>query len=228
MIVVENVIYNGASVSFAAEGVGIHGLLFGNESVKCAWMVLLSGQDEPESGDVLLCRKETREPVITQKRYVGYVPRELALYEDMTVLELLDFIGEAKGVTPDTRAKQIKEAMALTGLAAMASRLVGALTKQNRRRVMFAQALLGNPSVILCDEPFADADREQRRDVEALLRLLGRYKPVVLGSLGTEILPLCTDVTVLVEDGVRFSGAADTLSRDILADLDFDDKGGEQ
>ena len=213
MIVVENVIYNGTPISFVAEGVGIHGLLFEKEEGKRVWMALLSGQDEPESGEVLLRRKDTVASVISQKRYIGYVPSRLTLYEDMTVQELLDFIGEAKGITPDKRIRQIKEAMDLTGIADVANRLIGSLSAPKCRRVAFAQALLGNPSVILYDEPFADADREQKRALGELLRLLGRHKPIVIGSLDTEILSLCTDATVILEDGIRFSGdAAELLS----------------
>jgi ABC-2 type transport system ATP-binding protein len=211
MIVVKNVIYHGTPVSFTVEGVGIHALLFGDKEDKSMWMALLSGQDEPEAGEVSLFRKDTEASLISQKRHIGYVPSALAVYGDMTVREFLDFIGEAKGVAPDKRIKQIKEAMELTGIADVANRLLGSLSSQKCRRVAFAQAVLGNPSVILCDEPFADADREQQRVIGELLRLLGRHKPIVLGSLDTEILSLCTSATVLFEDGIRFAGDAAAL-----------------
>lgn len=211
MIVIKNVMQNGVPVSLSIEGVGVHGLLFESKAAKTAWLSLLAGVSEPEEGEVLLYRKDCEAPAISQKRYIGYVPEVLPLYEDMTVLELLNFIGTAKGVAPDRCARQIKEALELMGLTNLSHRLIASLSVQNRRRVAFAQAVLGNPSVIICDDPFAGANAEQKRDLEALLRMLGRHKPIVVGSTTADILPLCTDVTVLDADGVRFSDAADAL-----------------
>lgn len=213
MLLIEHVTQNGVSASFSLEGVGVHGLLFENAALKRAWMALLAGEDEPEKGAVLLCRKSETAPAVRQKRYIGYVPQALPLYEDMTPLEILDFIGEAYGIAPEKRARQSKEAMELTGISSVSGRLVSSLSTEKRRRVAFAQALLGNPTVIVCDEPFVGADAAEKREIGSLLETLGHHKPIVLGSLSADILPLCADARVLGKGGLRYEGeAADLLS----------------
>ena len=207
MIVVENVTRNGAPLSLTLQGVGLHGLLFTDATDKSEWLDLLAGCDTPREGQILLQRKDTSLPIHTQKKHVGYVPANLPLYEDMTVIEFLSFVGEAKGVAPDKREKQIKEAIDLMGLQKSASRLIASLSAANRRRVVFAQALLGNPTVILVDDPLADANADERRDMEALLEMLGRHKPIIIGSLSADLLSLCGDVTVIGQNDEDESSA---------------------
>lgn len=208
MIVVENVTRSGAPFFLTLEGVGLHGLLFADATDKSAWMDLLAGCVVPREGQILLQRKETLLPIHTQKKHVGYVPAKLPLYEDMTVTEFLSFIGEAKGVSPDKCEKQIKEAIDLLGLQKSASRLIASLSGTSCRRVAFAQALLGNPSVILVDDPFADVNAEERRDMEALLEMLGRHKPIILGALSADHLSLCGDVTVIAQNNEGVSSVS--------------------
>lgn len=203
MIIIENLIHNGEAVTLSIGGVGLHGLLFDDRETKSRWLNLLAGCDVPVEGSVLLERKALRRPTAEQKKFIGYVPASVALYEDMTVLELLDFMGEAKGVDPDKRAKQIKEAVELMGLGSVSNRLIGTLSAAHRRRIVFAQAVLGNPTVIVVDEPYLDSNAEERRDVEALLEMLGRHKPIVLGSTERDDLSACSDVTAIGMGGVR-------------------------
>lgn len=201
MIVIENLKHNGVPVSMTVEGACVHGLLFENKDTKKLWMDLLSGCDTPEEGEVLLERKGILHPTADLKKFIGYVPASLSLYEDMTVLETLEFFGEAKGVSSEKREKQIKEAIELMGLQSVLNRLIANLSAPNRRRVIMAQAVLGNPSLIIMDEPFFDADAEQKRDIEALLEMLGRHKPIIIGDACAENLSICQDVVVITENG---------------------------
>lgn len=212
MIVIENMAQGGTPVTFSIEGNGIHGLLFADNEAKTQWLAMLSGCAEPETGAIFFEKKEERVPVIRQRARIGYVPSALSLYEDMTVLELLDFVAAAKGVSPDKRARQIKEVLDLMGQSALSHRLIASLSAQNRLRLTFAQAVLGNPHYIVCDDPFGCADNaEQKRDIEGMLSMLGRYKPIVIGSTAAEILPLCHDVTVIAQEGIRYAGEASIL-----------------
>ena len=211
MIVIENIAQDSAPVTFTIDGVGLHGLLFEDCAVKTRWLSLLGGCAEPEKGNIFFEKNGERLPVVTQRARIGYVPSPLVLYEDMTVLELLDFVAAAKGVLPDKRARQIKEVLELMGLTAHSHRLIAALSAQNRRRLCFAQAVLGNPVLIVCDDLLGEGGTEQKRDVEDLLRMLARYKPIVLGSTTADILPLCHDVTVIGREGVRYEGEAAAL-----------------
>ncbi len=205
MIVIENVMHNGTPVSMTVEGEGVHGFLFENRETKTRWMDWLSGCDTPDEGQVLLERKGSTRPVAEQKKFIGYVPASLSLYEDMTVLETLDFFGEAKGISTEKREKQIKEAMDLMGLQGVANRLVGTLSAANCRRTVMAQAVLGNPAVIVMDEPLAEADAEQTRDLEALLEMLGRHKPIIIGDVCADRLSLCRDIVVITENGASLA-----------------------
>ena len=214
MIVIENLKHHGAPVSLEIGGVGVHGILFESEDTKAYWMSLLSGCEVPEEGQVLIERKGAFHPTAEQKKYIGYVPATLSLYEDMTVLETLNFFAEAKGVLPEKREKQIREALDLMGLQEVSCRLVANLSAANRRRVVMAQAVLGNPSLIVMDEPYVAADAEQKRDIEALLLMLGRHKPIIIGDVCAEHLSICGDVIVVTEDGVPCSKTADKAEED--------------
>lgn len=197
---------DGAVLRFV--GNGIHGVLLTDASVRRALFDFLSGSAENDRYEAFLSQG-----TVTQARgKLGCVPYELALYEDMSVGELLDFIGEAKGVAADRRARQIKEAISLTRLEKHKDKSLGKLSSYVRRRVLLAGALLGNPSVLLVEEPFAGLNAAQTRELTELILQIGALKPVLLLSISAELLPICSDVAVLTDSAVAYCGAADVYS----------------
>lgn len=201
-----------AVLTLGTEGIG--GVILSDERARGELLALLGGYAESEDYEALLCRKGKKLPVIEAKARIGCVPAHIALYEDMSLRELLDFMGQAKGVSADRRYRRIKEAMTLMRLEKHAHKRMGTLSAYVCRRTLLAAALLGNPDVILCEEPFAGLNAAQSRELSELLGRVAEAKPVVLLSISADILSLCETVAVLTEDRVAYDGpAADFAER---------------
>ena len=190
---------SGEGISFSVEKKGLYGIVCKDRAQKEIFLDLLTGNAQADDGKVYITEKEKKFAVTEAKSRIGYLPFRFCVYEDMTVLEILDFIGEAKGVQPVKRYPQIKEAMKATGLTKYASKQVASLSEAIRRRIGFAQALIGNPKVIVIDEPFFAMNEAEKRETVDLLETLGKLKPVILGSTDSDILSLCSDIWTLFE-----------------------------
>ena len=114
------------------------------------------------------------------KAKIGYVPQKSFLYPDMTVYETLDFTARMRGVDSDKRIRQIKEALELIGISSLSEALVGDLTSSDKKRVMFANALIGNPSVIILDEPTVSVNPDDAELLRDLIAMLGERKTVLI------------------------------------------------
>ena len=193
---------------------GIHGILGPRGAGKTALMEILAGCIFADAGCVAIDGKGLSPDAIDVKQKVGYLPQKLPVYADMTAGELLDFVGKTRRVEANKRYRQIKEALDLTGLEAVQKRLVGKLTDFEARKLFLAAALLGNPEVLLLDEPFGVCSAEQKAELEALLRMLGKIKTVVLATRDfATARSLCEDVIILSDGRQLASGSFDELER---------------
>ena len=188
---------------------GICGVILSDESERASLFSLLCGAECSEEWDALISCKGSVTPLESLREKIGCVPAKLALYEDMTTFELLDFVGGAKGIASDRRCRQIKEALSLLRLEMHQHKVLGKLSKYVRRRILLAAALLGNPSVIVCEEPFLGLNAAQTREMSDLLSKIGQMKPIVLLSVSADVLPLCQEVSVLSASGVHYAGSAE-------------------
>lgn len=201
-------------VSFSIPAKGIHGILGPKGAGKSTLMDLLAACETANEGEILLQGATVAE----QKEKIGYVPEFPDFYARMTVLETLDFVGEIRGVSTDKRYRQIKEATELMGLESIQNRLIGRLTQEEIKKVALAAALLGNPEVVLIDEPLWGTTAVKQRDNEQLLRMLGKHKTVVIASENFSMIRhLCEDVLILSEGSViaqdTFEGLEEKLLR---------------
>lgn len=203
-----------ADVSFSICGKGIHGILGPCGAGKSTLMDLLSGCETADEGEILLQGNTVAE----QKGKIGYVPESPDFYAMMTVLETLDFVGELRGVSADKRYRQIKEAVELVDLEFVQNRLIGRLTKEEKKKVALAAALLGNTEFVFIDEPLWGTTAAKQRENENLLRMLGKHKTVVIASENFSLIrDLCEDVLILSEGSViaqdTFEGLEEKLLR---------------
>ena len=185
-------------ISFKIHNGRIYGLLGPNGAGKSTTMNMLAGCLAPTSGMVKINGFDVQKEAIKAKKYIGYLPETPPLYDDMTPMEYLFFVAEAKGVSYERGVRQVNEVIDLTQLSGVKNRLIRHLSKGNRQRVGIAQALLGNPDIIILDEPTVGLDPQQITEIRALVRKLGEKKTVIISShLLSEIEELCDHVLIL-------------------------------
>lgn len=206
-------------LSFRAPEGQIVGLLGQNGAGKTTTLNMLTGYFPPTSGQVLVNGMDMLRDPRTCKRCIGYLPEKPPLYDEMTVAAYLAFVCELKEVERKSIPAHIKEIMATCGLTEVSQRLVGHLSKGYRQRVGVAQALCGNPPVIVLDEPTVGLDPRQVVEIRELMRQLGRNHTVIFSShLLSEIQQLCQRVIILHKgklireaDMADLTGGGDTL-----------------
>jgi len=195
-------------ISFSIETGKIYGFLGPNGAGKSTTMNIIAGCLAATSGDVIIENHDIFEEQQEAKRHIGYLPELPPLYLDMTPREYLAFVCEIKRVPKAERAAAIHENMRRTGLLDVANRQIGQLSKGYRQRVGIAQALVGNPEVIVLDEPTVGLDPAQIVEIRELVRELGKDHTVLLSShILSEVSELCDEVLILSKGKL---GARDT------------------
>ena len=185
-------------LSFTIEPGHIYGLLGPNGAGKSTTMNIVTGCLAATSGTVRICGHDIYEDPIAAKQCIGYLPEIPPLYTDMTPFEFLSFVAEAKGVGYEEAGRQVREVMELTRIEDMKDRLIKNLSKGYRQRVGIAQAMLGNPDIIILDEPTVGLDPKQIIEIRDLILMLGQSRTVILSShILAEISAVCDRVLII-------------------------------
>ncbi len=176
----------------------IYGFLGPNGAGKSTTMNIITGYLAATEGTVTIDGHDIFKEPVKAKSHIGYLPEIPPLYPDMTVLEYLTFAAELKGIPGKDKNAQVDEAIIMAGLSAVAGRLIRNLSKGYKQRVGLAQAILGNPDIIILDEPTAGLDPAQIIEVRDLIRELGKEHTVILSShILTEISEVCNYVFII-------------------------------
>lgn len=195
----------------------IVGLLGPNGAGKTTAMRILSGYFAPTSGKVWIAGRNMSGSPEKVKKRVGYLPETVHLYGDMSVLEFLDFTARVKGVRSSERSKRVEEILYLCDIWDARRRLIGQLSKGYRQRVGFAQALVGDPDVLILDEPTTGLDPEQIHKIRMLIRELGQTRTILIS---THILPevsmICDRVLIMNEGRVVADGTVEELAAGLV------------
>ncbi len=185
-------------VSFKIRNGRIYGFLGPNGAGKSTTMNIIAGSLAATSGTVQINGYDICNDPIEAKKQIGYLPEIPPLYADMTAFEYLHFVAEAKGVKPARAERQVNEVMEQTGITHMKNRLISGLSKGYKQRVGIAQAMLGNPDVIILDEPTVGLDPQQIIEIRELIRKLGQTKTVILSShILAEISEVCDHIIII-------------------------------
>lgn len=208
-------------VSFKIANGKIYGLLGPNGAGKSTTMNIMTGCLAPTSGTVRINGFDVFDKPLQAKRLIGYLPEQPPLYEDMTPMEFLAFVAEAKGVDAERVIRQVKEVLELTDLTEMKDRLICNLSKGCRQRVGIAQALLGNPEIIILDEPTVGLDPRQLIEIRALIRKLGEDHTVIISShILSEISEICDELLVISGGRLVAQGTLEELESNLgMADM---------
>lgn len=200
-------------VSFKVEDGQILGLLGLNGAGKSTIMNIMTGYISMTTGTVEIGGYDILTKPSEAKKHIGYLPELPPLYPDMTVKEYLYFMYDLKKVRLP-RAPHIEEICSLVKIDEVYGRLIKNLSKGYRQRVGIAQALLGNPDVIILDEPTVGLDPKQIIEIRNLIHHLGRNHTVIVSShILSEIQSVCDRIIVINGGNIIADGAPNELSR---------------
>lgn len=185
-------------LSFEIEEGQVYGFLGPNGAGKSTTMNIMTGCLSATAGSVTIGGHDVFEEPDAAKRLIGYLPEQPPLYMNETPLEYLRFVGEAKGLRGSELAAQIEEVAEQAGTSDVMSRRIGDLSKGYRQRVGIAQALLGEPRVIILDEPTVGLDPIQIIEIRDLIRSLGQSHTVILSShILSEVQAICDKILII-------------------------------
>lgn len=192
----EHVAVNG--ISFTVEDGHIYGFLGENGAGKSTTMNIITGCLAATEGSVVINGHDIFDEPIEAKKLIGYLPEIPPLYQDMTPAEYLDFVGRAKGLKKAELKEGIAYVMEKTGITDVSKKLIKYLSKGYKQRVGIAQAILGDPKVIILDEPMVGLDPIQIVEIRDLIRSLAANHTVILSShILSEISEICDDILII-------------------------------
>ena len=176
----------------------IYGFLGPNGAGKSTTMNMMTGYLASTEGQILINGYDVAEEPMEARKCIGYLPEIPPLYLDMTVLEYLRFAAELKQLPKNERSTEIERVMDETRIKDMENRLIRHLSKGYKQRVGLAQALLGDPEVLILDEPMVGLDPKQIIEIRELIRGLGQKHTVILSShILSEISSICDHVLII-------------------------------
>ena len=206
-------------LSFTVEGGQAYGFLGPNGAGKSTTMNIMTGYLGPTEGEVLVDGHSMTEEPEAAKRRIGYLPEQPPLYPDMTVEEYLSFAAALKRVPARGREEELERVAGLTMLTGVEGRLIRNLSKGYRQRVGIAQALLGDPEIVILDEPTVGLDPKQIIEIRALIRDLTQRHTVILSShLLAEVQAVCDRILIIRQGRMVASGTPAELERDLAGE----------
>jgi ABC-2 type transport system ATP-binding protein len=201
-------------LDFAVEQGEILGFLGPNGAGKTTTMRILTGFFPPSGGTAKIGGHDVlAEPKLT-RRSLGYLPENVPLYQDMRVEEYLRFVGGVKGLTPGRARAEADRVMKVTGILERRRQLIKQLSKGFRQRVGLAQALMGDPPVLILDEPTIGLDPAQIVEMRSLIKSMAGQKTVILSShILSEVAAICSRVLIINQGRLVAQGPPAMLSQ---------------
>lgn len=181
-----------SGLNFKLEKGEIVGLLGLNGAGKTTTIRILTGYLIPSAGDASIDGKSIFDFPLEAKQKIGYLPETPPLYEDMTITEYLTFVGRIKKIEEPKLGSEIEKVLAKTNITTVKDKLIGTLSLGYRKRVGIAQAILGDPEIVIMDEPISGLDPKQIVEIRNLIRsLAGDHTVLISSHILTEIYKTC-------------------------------------
>lgn len=201
------------NISFDIEDGKIYGFLGPNGAGKSTTMNIITGCLAATSGSVKIQGHDIYDEPRRAKECIGYLPEIPPLYMDMTPREYLSFVGEAKGLRGSDLQGQIQYAMEVTQITDVCSRIIKNLSKGYKQRVGIAQALLGNPPIIILDEPTVGLDPKQIVEIRELIKNLAGDHTVILSShILAEVSSVCDHIIIINNGSIVANDTKENLT----------------
>ncbi len=206
------------NISFTANESEILGFLGPNGAGKSTTMNILTGYLSSTSGQALINGIDILEDPVAAKKDIGYLPELPPLYLDMTVMEYLNFVYDLKKCKLPRRS-HLAEICSLVKITDVSKRVIRNLSKGYKQRVGLAQALVGNPKVLILDEPTVGLDPKQIIEIRTLIKKLGKNHTVILSShILSEVQAVCDRIVVIDKGKLVANDTTENLSHNLSAD----------
>ena len=206
------------NVSFVAEEGQILGFLGPNGAGKSTTMNILTGYLSSTEGQALINGIDILEEPVEAKKLIGYLPEQPPLYLDMTVMEYLKFVYSLKKCKLPMRS-HLGEICELVKITEVKNRVIKNLSKGYKQRVGVAQALVGNPPVLILDEPTVGLDPKQIIEIRSLIKKLGKNHTVILSShILPEVQAVCDKIVIINRGRLVANDTADKLVQNLSGD----------
>ena len=207
-----------SDLSLTIDSGQIYGFLGPNGAGKSTTMNIMTGCLSATEGSVHVGGYDIFEEPKRAKKLIGYLPEQPPLYLNESPLEYLRFVGQAKGLRGEELRGQMESVMEQTGITAMAGRRIAELSKGYRQRVGIAQALLGDPQVVVLDEPTVGLDPIQIIEIRDLIRQLGRSHTVIFSShILSEVQTICDQIIMIAHGKLAAFDTPANLEKQLLS-----------
>lgn len=209
-------------LSFEIEEGHVYGFLGPNGAGKSTTMNIMTGCLSATEGHVRIDGYDIFEEPQQAKKLIGYLPEQPPLYMNETPEEYLKFVGEAKGLRGKELREQVEDVIQQTKLENVRHRMIAKLSKGYKQRVGIAQALLGNPKVIILDEPTVGLDPIQIIEIRELIRQLGQKHTVILSShILSEVQAICEKILIISQGKLVAFDEPQKLEKQMLSSTEL-------
>lgn len=200
-------------VSFTISQGEVIGLLGPNGAGKTTIMKMMCGYLEPSSGSVTINGTNVAQDTKLAQSYIGYLPENLPVYPEMTIVSYLEYAAGLRGIPVEHQAAEIRRVLDATDLRNRAMDKIGSLSRGLKQRVGVAQALLGNPKVLVLDEPTNGLDPTQTLQMRELIRKLAETTTVIISThILSEVEVVCDRVLMVRSGSLVLDSRIDELT----------------
>ena len=207
------------NINFEIEEGEIVGFLGPNGAGKSTTMNMITGFIEPTSGKIVVDGYDISKKPKKAKKQIGYMPEGVPLYSDLTVREFITYMAEIKKVDKKEKKQMVQKVLEETGLLDVQNKLNKNLSRGYKQRVSMAGALVGNPKVIILDEPTVGLDPKQVTEIRALIKKLGENHTVILSShILSEVSQICNRVIIINKGQIVAIDTPENLEKKVVKD----------
>ncbi len=208
------------NISFEIKSGEVVGFLGPNGAGKSTTMKMITTYLTPNNGSIKVDGLDTNDDALNVRKKIGYLPEQNPLYNDMNVIDYLNYAAELQSVPKSEIPEAVKKMVKLCGLEDVKHKDIGELSKGYKQRVGLAQAMIHNPEVLLLDEPTSGLDPNQIIEIRKLIKDLGKQKTLMLSThILQEVQATCDRVIIINNGEIVADGTTDSLQRSFQGQL---------
>ena len=205
------------NITFTINEGEIIGLLGPNGAGKSTTMNMLTGFIEQTQGEIIVDGYDMLKKPKKAKKEIGYMPEGVPLYTDLTVKEFVTYMAEIKNVDKKQRKEKVQKIMDQTGISEVEKKLIKNLSRGYKQRVSMAGALVGDPKILILDEPTVGLDPKQIAEIRNLIKELGKTHTIILSShILSEVSQICNKVIIINKGKIIAIDTPENLEQKVL------------